>query len=126
MDITIFLAQFWGWLLVVVGSIYLLKKKTLAEEIFKLVEDRGFVLLSGWVALIIGLTTVILHNIWSADWRVVVTVFGWLTLIKGIVRIGFPKIYRKSDSFFREKTWLIQILLILMLILGIYLIWISR
>lgn len=125
METSLFLAQFWGWIIVVIGLVYILKSKTLTDEIFSLVEDRGFAILSGWVALIIGLTTVVLHNIWSADWRVVITVLGWLTLAKGVIRIGFPEIYRKAISFYGKKRWFIQILLIIMIALGAYLIWAS-
>lgn len=125
METTIFLAQFWGWFLVIMGLIFLLRKKVLLEELFRFFEDKRFVLLSGWLALILGLVTVILHNLWVADWRVVITIFGWLSLIKGIVRIGFPEIPQKSMSVVKNKLILIQILLIICVFLGAWLIWMS-
>lgn len=123
MEVSIFFAKFWGWLLVVVCLIFLLRKKTLLEERFRLVEDKGFTLLSGYLALIFGLVTVILHNVWSADWRVVITIFGWLSLIKGIVRIGFPEAIQKMTPTFKNKPGLMQILLIICILLGAWLIW---
>jgi hypothetical protein len=30
------------------------------------------------------------HNHWAADWAVLVTIFGWLLLIGGLVRMLFP------------------------------------
>jgi hypothetical protein len=32
-----------------------------------------------------GMLIVALHNVWSADWRLLVTLLGWLTVIKGAV-----------------------------------------
>lgn len=125
METTIFLAQFWGWLLVILCLTFLLRRKVLVEELLRLIGDRGFTLVSGYLALIIGLATVILHNVWVADWRVVITIFGWLSLLKGIVRIGFPEITRKFAPTFRDKPFLTQVLLVVAVLLGGWLIWMS-
>lgn len=125
MEISIFLAKFWGWLLVIICLIFLLRKKVLLEEVFRLVEDKSFALFSGYLALIVGLVTVILHNLWVADWRVVITIFGWTSLIKGIVRISFPEIPQKLVPTFKNKPGLTQILLIIAILLGAWLIWMS-
>ena len=125
MDITIFLAKFWGWFLVITCLIFLLRKKVLMEEVFRMAEDKSFTLISGYLAATIGLVTVILHNVWVADWPVVITFLGWLSLFKGITRLGFPETAQKSVAFFKEKTFLIQILLVVMLLLGVWLVWMS-
>jgi uncharacterized protein YjeT (DUF2065 family) len=31
------------------------------------------------------------HNIWIADWRILITLIGWLSVIKGVVRLLFPQ-----------------------------------
>jgi len=125
METTTFLAKFWGWLLVILGLIFLLRKKVLLEELFKLLEEKFFILLSGWLALILGLVTVILHNLWVPDWRVVITIFGWISLIKGIVRISFPETPQKLLPAFKNKLILTQILLIICILLGAWLILMS-
>jgi hypothetical protein len=35
-----------------------------------------------------GLAIVLTHNIWTADWRVLITLFGWLSAIGGAVRLA--------------------------------------
>jgi hypothetical protein len=122
MEISLFLARFLGWLLVILGLIFLLRKKVLFE-MFRSVENKGFVMLSGYLALILGLVTVILHNLWVADWRVTITILGWIALVKGIVRIGFPGVPQKS--VFKNKPILTQILLVIAILLGGWLIWMS-
>jgi hypothetical protein len=125
METSILLAQFWGWLLVIACTIYLFKREPLWEELHRLAEDRGFTLLSGWIALILGLVTVLLHNAWIADWRVVITIFGWLSLVKGIVRLGFPSIFQKVVRVYKSGIWLTRGSLAICILLGAWLIWAS-
>ena len=48
--------------------------------------------LSGVLSLLAGLAIVNLHNTWCMDWRVIITVLGWLMTIGGIVRIVLPQV----------------------------------
>jgi hypothetical protein len=48
--------------------------------------------LSGLLSLLAGLAIVNLHNRWQADWRVIITVLGWLMTIGGIMRIVLPQV----------------------------------
>ncbi|NRP74894.1 hypothetical protein ILFOPFJJ_05817 [Ensifer psoraleae] len=47
--------------------------------------------LSGFLSLLAGLAIVNLHNTWRLDWRVIITVLGWLMTIGGIMRIVLPR-----------------------------------
>ena len=48
--------------------------------------------LSGLLSLLAGLAIINLHNTWSADWRVIIMVLGWLMTIGGIIRIVVPQV----------------------------------
>ncbi len=121
-EISIFLAKFWGILMVII-CLELLLRRSVLDNLFKMTKDKSFMIISGYLALILGLVTVILHNIWVADWRVVITVFGWLSLIKGIARIGFPEIAQKYIKTLENKPVLIKTLLVITILLGAWLIW---
>ena len=43
------------------------------------------------ISLSAGLAIVNLHNSWQVDWRVLITVLGWLMTIGGIMRIVLPQ-----------------------------------
>jgi len=122
METTILLAKFWGWFLAISCLIFLLRKNLL-EELFRLLEDKGFVILSGYLASLIGLVSIILHNFWVSNWRVIITIFGWVSLIKGITRLAFPEAPSKTAEKLRKNPALIQLLLIFGIILGVFLIW---
>ena len=85
-------------------------------------EDKAFVISTGYISLLMGLVTVILHNVWVADWRVVITILGWSTLIKGIMKVGFSEQIHKQAQRFKKKQMLSTIFLIL---LGVWLLWMS-
>ncbi len=42
--------------------------------------------------LLLGLTVVSLHNVWVADWPVVITVLGWGMLIKSMLFLLAPQL----------------------------------
>jgi len=52
----------------------------------------ALIFLAGLLALIGGLAIVLAHNVWTRDWRVIITVIGWLALIGGVVRIVLPQL----------------------------------
>jgi hypothetical protein len=45
----------------------------------------------GFTALIMGCLIVNYHNTWARNWTVLVTILGWLALVKGILIIAFPR-----------------------------------
>ena len=58
----------------------------LSEQISR---DTGLIFVSGILSFIAGLAILPTHNIW-AGWPVVVTVFGWLAVLGGLLRMMFP------------------------------------
>ena len=55
-------------------------------------HDHLLIYVAGVIALVGGLTIVILHNRWQWDWTVIVTIFGWLAVIGGFVRMMAPQV----------------------------------
>jgi hypothetical protein len=54
-------------------------------------HSYALIYLSGLLALPVGLAIVLAHNVWKSDWRVVITVLGWLAVIGGVIRIVAPQ-----------------------------------
>jgi hypothetical protein len=46
--------------------------------------------LGGFMALLLGLVVLQFHNRWEAGWPVIITIMGWVSVIKGAVLIIFP------------------------------------
>ena len=68
----------------------LLISKEGRKMMIKTSQDETQVILTGMISLIIGLPVIILHNVWTADILGFITLIGWTTSLKGVVRIAFP------------------------------------
>lgn len=85
------LARFWGGMGVILSAIFLLRKdslKTLADD-FENVGALSFSI--GLMTLFVGLASVSIYSRFSFDWRVIITLFGWVSLAKGVWIITMPK-----------------------------------
>lgn len=120
MDISIFFARLWGSFYVIFGLLFIITRQL--GRTIEMTESKEFVISTGYISLLMGLVTVILHNVWVADWRVVITILGWSTLIKGIQKIGFPNFIHKQAQRFKKRQWLSAVFL---MILGAWLFWVS-
>lgn len=124
MATTLFLTQFWGWFMVILGVLFLLKKPSTFTAIFRLEADKTFVATSGYISLILGLITVLLHNVWIWTWpAILITLFGWVALVKGVLRIGFPQATHQLAVSLEHKPGFIRVLLVVVIVLGIWLLW---
>jgi hypothetical protein len=53
-------------------------------------HDPALVIVSGVLSFVAGLAIVRVHNHWAGNWTVLVTIFGWLLLFGGLIRMLFP------------------------------------
>jgi len=120
METSIFLARFLGGFYLIFGLLFI-TAKTLGRVI-EMTDDKSFVISTGYISLLMGLATVVLHNVWVADWRLAITILGWSTLIKGILKIGFPDFINKQAQRFKSQQTLEAVILLL---LGGWLFWMS-
>ena len=118
MEFTLFFAKLWGAFFVVFGSLFIATRQL--GKTIEMTDDRAFVISTGYITFLMGLVTVILHNVWTWDWPVVITIIGWSTLLKGISKIGFPEMIHEQAQRFQKKQWLSAVFL---LTLGVWLLW---
>ena len=77
--------------------------------------------LLGWA---VGLAIAISHSVWEPSWRIVITLFGYLSILKGIIRIAFPEAAKKTaNSMLQDSSILIWV--VLAMLLGGYLTWVG-
>jgi hypothetical protein len=112
MNTQTFVAQFWGWLTLTVALILFVRPKVLHDVKRLIVENRAFGLAYGLMSLILGITSVLLHNIWELDWHVVITIFGWLALVKGIIVLAWPEISKNTRYETRVLTTRIALVVV--------------
>ncbi len=89
MNIANTLAVLIGSALVIVG-ITVFNKSYFNAVMADLANSKGLLWVTGLITFVMGTVIVALYNVRSADWRVIVTLLGWLTVIKGAVIMLFP------------------------------------
>jgi len=120
MNISFFFARLWGSFFLIFGMLSIITRQL--GKTIEMTDDKAFVVSTGYITLLMGLVTVILHNLWVNDWRILITILGWSTLIKGIMKVGFPEQIRKQALKFKSKQVPSAFFLIL---LGLWLLWVS-
>lgn len=118
---TVFLASALGWYLVVFGLFILLRKEHLASVMKELMGHRDLFFILAIFTFTLGLLMVLSHNVWIMGWPVVVTLFCWLILISGLIRLFFPEYAIKMAQSFLNQPRRMVVAAILFILLGIYL-----
>ncbi len=83
------------------------------------IENAAVLYLGGAMALTIGYLILAFHNTWTKDLSVIITIFGWLALIKGIVILIRPKIMIALSKAILKNQNILKIEAIVIIILGL-------
>ncbi|MEE4001685.1 hypothetical protein V1T75_15170 [Tenacibaculum sp. FZY0031] len=118
MGISVFLLKFWGWYCIIFFFVLSFNPKRVKQIVDNL-QDARFLIILSLFAIIIGLLNVLAHNIWEANIKLLVTLFGWLALIKGIILFTFPK--QTIKLLKQTNLKFIQAIYVLLFFLGLFL-----
>ena len=90
MQASIFIARLLGPLLLVVGIGILVNPRAFRTMALEVVGSISLIYLFGFIDLAAGLAILLTHNVWIANWRVIITLLGWVLLIRGAARVLIP------------------------------------
>ena len=119
---TIYLGRLIGLYCVLLALAMISHKQATVKTIIALMHDAPVLLLASIVAMAAGLAIVLGHNVWSGGMLpVVVTLVGWISLIKGLILLFLPpagalayfEAFRYAQFFYAYMS--------VTLIIGIYL-----
>lgn len=90
----------------------------------KVIEDfersPGLAFISGFLALIIGVVLVHYHNHWVRNWTVLITIVGWLSLLKGIMLVAWPQSIAHFKGWYKNTSTWGGIMIVLGLVFGYF------
>ena len=118
MDNSIFLAKFWGYYLLIFFVILSFNPKRI-RQIFNDLEDQKFLIILSFLSIIIGLINILFHNIWESNWKLIITLIGWIALFIGLFLFIFPKRTISWLKFINIKF--VQVIYTLLFLIGLYL-----
>ena len=121
MEVSVFLARIIGPLFILIAVGVLLNVQHYRAMAADFLNSPPLYYLTGTTAFIVGMVLIIHHNLWVADWRVTITVIGWMSLVKGIMRILLPTLGPKAASRFMQSDKSIYAGAIALLFVGAFL-----
>jgi len=121
METSIFIARIFGLCYLILGVGFLFKKKAFQGIMNDFCKNKALVFISGLFSLVIGVVIVLTHNVWVANWTVMITIIGWLGFIKGIWIIVFPNTVPKFMEVYQRNNTLLMIQSIGALVFGVVL-----
>ncbi|MBU1445853.1 hypothetical protein KKD70_01155 [Patescibacteria group bacterium] len=115
MDLSVLVAKIYGTVAIALGLGMLFNAEYYKETFRSIFKDKTYLFFGGIAALVIGLLIILHHNIWEASWAVLITIIGWIALIKGFLLLVFPQMTVIFEPLFTKKTFIVITGLILFL-----------
>ena len=119
---SVFLAKLIGAYMAIIAAGFLINRKIYYLFIENFSKSPALTYMGASFSLIIGLLIVLVHNMWIWRWPVIITIFGWLALIKGIILVIFPGLAVKLTQVYHKREGLLAVNLIIFLLFGILLV----
>lgn len=91
MEHSLFLAKLMGIVLVVGPIVKTVRHKQFVIACARAYESLTAILVIGGLVFICSTALVLSHSVWTADWRMVVTVLGWLMLSVSLLQLFVPR-----------------------------------
>jgi hypothetical protein len=90
MQTSIFLAKLIGPVALVAAIALFVNAAAYRAMAQEFLHSPALIYISGVLTMTAGVAIVLYHNVWTADWRVIITVFGWAGALGGAARILLP------------------------------------
>ena len=121
MDMTLsaFLAKLIGLYCIIFAAIWLVRRKAVSHSFRDLFSSKSSYVLSATFSLLFGLIIAIDHSIWELSWRGLITIIGYLAIVKGVLRLAFPSQMQKVEFLLTKVGY--WPMLIIIAAIGIFL-----
>ena len=112
MENSVFLAKLLGPYCIIVAVGILFNLKTYQKVMEDFCKNSALIYLGGVIALLFGLLVVLFHNVWVANWAVIIT-GAWLIIL--------PNTVAKLTEVYQKKVALLVVHLFIVVAIGIFL-----
>lgn len=121
MDNSLLLARLIGPFILVISIGLIFNRAAFLRIMDDFPKSPALVFVTGLFTFASCLAVVIFHNVWVADWRVIITVFGWAGLVKGAWLVILPGAPLSLARKYAENFKLVLVPWVIMLLAGIML-----
>ncbi|RUR16118.1 hypothetical protein [Legionella septentrionalis] len=123
---SVVLAQVLGLYFTVIAIILLSRKTYFQALVLEMRPDGAQMIVAAAFGFLLGLFIVVTHNIWVLEPRVLVTIIGWIILIKSLLWLALPeRMVSVSKNMYSGPTYyviaaIVLIVGLILLIKGFY------
>ena len=121
MSTSILIAKYIGPVMLVAALACLLNPKQIMAIFEDFIKSPALIFIAGVMTLMMGLTFVNFHNHWVADWSVIITIFGWIGIAGGIMRMAFPMFAIETGKKMMGHKTMLVVIAIVNAVLGAFL-----
>ena len=119
MSTSLFLARLIGPVMLVIGLAVFANPRGFRAMAEEFMASRALMFLAGIVIMPAGLAIVLTHNLWTADWRVLITIFGWLNVVGGALRLVDPPFLTKTGRAMLKQPYFTPVAAGIWVVLGL-------
>lgn len=115
MDYSILYAKLIGFYCLIVGIGMLVNTKSFKAAFIQFSQNKALIIYMGIISLLFGLLIVLTHNIWSG-WPMIITIIGYLSVLKGIARLCFTdRVAQFVPRYTENKSYYVLSVIVLLL-----------
>jgi hypothetical protein len=118
---TLLAARILGPFLLAAGILLISQRDRMLSVVAALFQDDHLMVVAAFLSLAIGLTIVTLHDRWGGFTQVVISLLGWVTLVRGALLLFLPNIARGMAAHFVNSPQLAPIAGCVVAFLGLWL-----
>jgi len=111
-------ARLVGPLFVIIGLGILINAPFYVGAIVEATHSPTLVYLSGVASLLAGLVILNAYRAWTADWRALVTLLGWVLVVAGVIRIVLPQIVTQLATTLYSGPTSLSVTGVIVLVIG--------
>lgn len=115
---SVYLARLIGPVMLAAGIGTLVHRAALRAIIDEFLNSPALTYLSGLILMPAGLAVVLAHRVVAPDWRLIITLIGWLLLIGGAIRIIVPDSVNRLGARFLAMPSGLTIAAVVWLVVG--------
>ncbi len=120
METSQLLARVIGPYMLIAGLGLFISKDHYLELLDELKSHPLLMMVMGAFTLLLGLLLLQFHNIWTMDWPVLVTLIGWITVIKGTIAMIAPQAMNNLAACFKDNQTILNVQAAIAILFGAF------
>lgn len=120
-DETYVAARIIGPLLIATGIAAIAQPERMMAGMADFIENDGLTYLAGFVTLALGLTLVTLHRRWHSITAIIISLIGWIAVVRGLLLLLAPVLIRDAAIYVINNSNLVPIAGCVFALIGVYL-----